>query len=139
MAEQVKATAAKTAAKSTTAAKPATKTTATKPAAKATAPVANKTTETKTTTSTAKTTAKSTTAAKPAVKKEVKKSDKQIKVTLIKSTNKCVIGMKKTVQALGLRRIGESKIHNDNPAIRGAIFKVKHLVKVEELNAKEAK
>jgi len=47
--------------------------------------------------------------------------------------------MKKTVQALGLHRIGETKIHNDNPAIRGAIFKVKHLVKVEEVNAKEAK
>ncbi len=87
------------------------------------------------------------TVAKPEVKKSTKstakkvasKSDKQIKVTLIKSTNKCVIGMKKTVEALGLHRIGETKIHNDNSAIRGAIFKVKHLVKVEEVNGKEAK
>lgn len=78
------------------------------------------------------------TAAKPAVKKAVK-SDKLLKVTLVKSTNKCVIGMKKTVQALGLHRIGETKVHNDNAAIRGAIFKVKHLVKVEEVNAKEVK
>lgn len=83
-------------------------------------------------------TAPKATAAKPAAK-TAKKSDKQIKVTLVKSTNKCVSSIKKTVQALGLHRIGETKIHNDNPAIRGAIFKVKHMVVVEEVNGKEAK
>ena len=71
--------------------------------------------------------------------KTSKKAEKQIKVTLVKSTNKCVSSMKKTVEALGLHRIGETKIHNDNAAIRGAIFKVKHLVVVEEVNGKEAK
>ncbi len=74
-----------------------------------------------------------------AATKPAKKAEKQIKVTLVKSTNKCVSSIKKTVQALGLHRIGETKIHNDNPAIRGAIFKVKHMVVVEEVNGKEAK
>jgi len=120
MAEQVKKTA--TTPKTTAAKAPATK-----PATAKTATPKTPATKTATTTQ------------KSPVKTVAKKSDKQIKVTLIKSTNKCVIGMKKTVQALGLHRIGETKIHNDNPAIRGAIFKVKHLVKVEEVNAKEAK
>ena len=87
---------------------------------------------------TAPTATKAATAAKPAAK-PAKKAEKQIKVTLVKSTNKCVSSIKKTVEALGLHRIGETKIHNDNPAIRGAIFKVKHLVVVEEVNGKEAK
>lgn len=38
----------------------------------------------------------------------------------------------KTLKALGLGKIGRTVEHDDNPAIRGQIFKVKHLVKVEE-------
>ncbi|MBO5775754.1 MAG: 50S ribosomal protein L30, partial [Clostridia bacterium] len=34
---------------------------------------------------------------------------------------------------LGLNKIGASKIHEDNPVIRGMIFKVSHLVRVEEV------
>ena len=56
-----------------------------------------------------------------------------LKVTLVKS----VIGSKKdqiaTVQALGLKKIRDTKEHADNPQIRGMINKVKHLVKVEEI------
>ena len=56
-----------------------------------------------------------------------------LKVTLVKS----VIGSKKdqiaTVEALGLKKIRESKEHADNPQIRGMINKVSHLVKVEEI------
>ena len=40
---------------------------------------------------------------------------------------------KKTVKALGLRRIQHSVLHDDSPTVRGMIFKVKHLVEVEEL------
>ena len=36
--------------------------------------------------------------------------------------------------ALGLRKIGQSVTQPDNPAIRGQIFAVKHMVKVEEVN-----
>ena len=56
-----------------------------------------------------------------------------LKVTLVKS----VIGSKKdqiaTVQALGLKKIRDTKEHADNPQIRGMVNKVKHLVKVEEI------
>ena len=62
-----------------------------------------------------------------------KKQEKtgKIKVTLVKSTISCLDKQKKTVQALGLKKIRSSAVHNDNAAIRGMIFVVKHLVKVE--------
>ena len=56
-----------------------------------------------------------------------------LKVTLVKS----VIGSKKdqiaTVEALGLKKIRDTKEHTDSPQIRGMINKVPHLVKVEEI------
>ena len=58
---------------------------------------------------------------------------KQIKVTLIKSTAGRIENQQKTVAALGLKKIGSSKIHNDTPVTRGMIAKVSHLVKVEEI------
>ena len=59
----------------------------------------------------------------------------KIKVTLVKSTIGCLEKQKKTVQALGLHKIRSSAIHEDNAAIRGMIFVVKHLVKVEPVEA----
>ncbi len=38
-----------------------------------------------------------------------------------------------TVRTLGLRKIGQSVVHNDNPAIRGMVNKVIHLVEVKEV------
>ena len=58
---------------------------------------------------------------------------KQLKVTLVRSLIGVLKDQQDTVQALGLRKIRQSKVHNDNPAIRGMIFKVKHLVTVEEV------
>ena len=58
---------------------------------------------------------------------------KQIKVTLVKSTAGSLVEHQRTVKALGLTKIRSYKIHNDNAAIRGMIFKVKHLVTVEEV------
>ncbi len=42
---------------------------------------------------------------------------------------------RKTLKALGLRRLNQSVIHNNSPSIRGMIKKVKHLVKVEEISS----
>ena len=60
-------------------------------------------------------------------------SKKTLKVTQVKST----IGFPKdqglTIRALGLGKIGRTVEQVDNPAVRGMIFKVKHLVKVEEV------
>lgn len=60
-------------------------------------------------------------------------SVKKIKVTLVKSTIGSLENHKRIIEALGLKKIRSSKIHNDTPAIRGMLFKVKHLVTVEEV------
>lgn len=57
---------------------------------------------------------------------------KQLKITLVKSTIGCPIKQKRTVEALGLKKIRSTVTHNDTPALRGMIFVVKHLVTVEE-------
>lgn len=57
----------------------------------------------------------------------------QIKVTLIKSPCGRTKDQIATVEALGLKKIGQSHIHKENPAILGMVFKVKHLVKVESV------
>ena len=41
---------------------------------------------------------------------------------------------KKTIRALGIRRLNQTVVHNDNPCIRGMVKKVEHLVEVEEIN-----
>ncbi|MCI8630041.1 MAG: 50S ribosomal protein L30 [Firmicutes bacterium] len=57
----------------------------------------------------------------------------EIKITLVKSTIGAIPKHKKTVQALGLKKLHSSKIHQDNVAIRGMVKQVSHLVKVEEV------
>ena len=57
----------------------------------------------------------------------------KLKITLKKSTIACLNDQIKTVRALGLRKIHQTVIHEDTPMIRGMIFKVKHMVDVEEI------
>ena len=57
----------------------------------------------------------------------------QLKVTLVKSPIGAIPKHRKTVEALGLRKLRSSNIHQDNPAIRGMLHHVQHLVKVEEI------
>lgn len=57
----------------------------------------------------------------------------QLKITLVKSTICCQQDQKDTVKALGLRKLGQTVVRPDNGPIRGQIFKVKHLVSVEEI------
>ena len=57
----------------------------------------------------------------------------KVKVTLVKSTIGCLENQQKTVRSLGLRKIRSSAVHEDSPVIRGMIFTVKHLVKVEDV------
>jgi large subunit ribosomal protein L30 len=60
-------------------------------------------------------------------------SPAKLQVTQTKS----VIGFrgdqKRTVRALGLKRIRDSRTHEDTPQIRGMLHKVRHLVHVEEV------
>lgn len=39
---------------------------------------------------------------------------------------------RRTIKALGLRRIGHTVVRKDTPDTRGMVFKVRHLVEVEE-------
>ena len=59
-------------------------------------------------------------------------ADKMIKLTLVKSTSGRLAKQQKTVEALGLRKIGQSVVKKDNECTRGMIFVVKHLVEVSE-------
>ena len=57
----------------------------------------------------------------------------KLKITLNKSTIACKKNQIATIEALGLKKIRSSVIQPDNPAIRGMIFTVKHMVSVEEI------
>ena len=57
----------------------------------------------------------------------------KLKITLVKSTIGAVPKNRKTVEALGLRKIGKTVEMPDNAAVRGMIRNVQHLVKVEEV------
>lgn len=57
---------------------------------------------------------------------------KTLRVTQIKSAIGCPKDQGKTLKALGLGKIGRTVDQVDNPCVRGMIFKVKHLIEVEE-------
>ena len=56
---------------------------------------------------------------------------KSFKVTLKRGLIGTTESQRNTVRCLGLRKINQSKIIADNPANRGQIYKVQHLVSVE--------
>lgn len=56
----------------------------------------------------------------------------KIKVTKVKSIIKRPEDQKRTMEALGLRKMNQSNEFEDTPAIRGMIRKVNHLIKVEK-------
>jgi large subunit ribosomal protein L30 len=62
-----------------------------------------------------------------------KKSKKQLKITLKRSTIGRLENQKRTAIALGLRKLNQNVVHDDSPVIRGMIEKISHLVEVEEL------
>jgi large subunit ribosomal protein L30 len=57
----------------------------------------------------------------------------KLRVTLVKSTIGAIPKQVKTVEALGLTKLNKTVELPDNDAVRGMIFKVNHLVKVEEI------
>ena len=62
-----------------------------------------------------------------------KAATKTLRITQIKSGIGFPLDQKRTVRALGLKRMHDTVEQADNAVIRGMIFKIKHLVKVEEL------
>jgi large subunit ribosomal protein L30 len=61
----------------------------------------------------------------------------QLKVTQTGSSIGTKPKQRGTLRALGLGRIGKSRVHTDTPDVRGQIQKVPHLVSVETLSAEE--
>ncbi|MCL2626483.1 MAG: 50S ribosomal protein L30 [Cystobacterineae bacterium] len=61
-----------------------------------------------------------------------------LKVKLIKSYAGASIRQKRTVQGLGLKKLGDERILVDTAAVRGMVFHVQHLVS-SEVVAEEAK
>lgn len=57
----------------------------------------------------------------------------KLRITYKKSIIGYAKDQKETIHSLGLRKLGKSVIKPDNPSIRGMIFKVQHLVEVEEV------
>lgn len=60
-------------------------------------------------------------------------SNKKLKVTYVKSAISYKKNQRAILEALGLTKLNSSNILPDNECVRGSIFKVKHLVKVEEV------
>ena len=58
---------------------------------------------------------------------------KELHVTQVRSAIKAGTKMERTITALGLRRMNQTVIHEDSPQVRGMIYKVRHLVRVEEV------
>ena len=58
---------------------------------------------------------------------------KKLRVTQVKSQIGRKYDQDRTLRALGLGRIGKTHDIVDNESVRGMIFKVKHLIEVEEL------
>ena len=59
----------------------------------------------------------------------------KIKVTQVRSAIDRHYSQKRTLVALGIRKMNQSVIHDDNAVIRGMVNKISHLVKVEEVEA----
>jgi large subunit ribosomal protein L30 len=57
----------------------------------------------------------------------------QLRITLVKSTIGRPEDQKNSVKSLGLRKVNQSVVRNDDPTIRGICNKISHLVSVEEV------
>lgn len=57
----------------------------------------------------------------------------KLRVTLVKSTIGAIPKHKRTVEALGLRKLNKSVELPNNAATKGMVQQVRHLVKVEEI------
>ncbi|WP_110018528.1 50S ribosomal protein L30 [Plasticicumulans acidivorans] len=60
-------------------------------------------------------------------------ANKQVKVTLVKSTAGRLAAHKACVRGLGLRRMNHSALVVDTPENRGMMNKVSYLLKIEEV------
>ena len=58
---------------------------------------------------------------------------KKLKITQVRSCIGYKVKAKRTIEALGLKRMNHTVIHDDTPQVRGMAFRVRHMVQVEEV------
>ena len=58
----------------------------------------------------------------------------RLKVTQVKSSNGGKQYQRDSLRTLGLKRIGDIVVREDNKSVRGLVATVAHLVKVEEID-----
>jgi len=58
---------------------------------------------------------------------------RKVRIRQIKSASGHTGDQQRTVRALGIRGMNQVVEHDDTPQIRGMVFKVRHLVQVEEV------
>ena len=61
----------------------------------------------------------------------------RLKVTLKHSTIGCSTRQRLNIVGLGLRKVGQSRVLENTPAVRGMVRKVLHLVTVQEVSGQE--
>ena len=71
-------------------------------------------------------------------KKKATEAPKQLRITQVRSLSGRPEKHRKTMEALGFKHHQQTVIQKDNAAIRGMIFQVQHLVRVEEVAGGEA-
>ena len=54
-----------------------------------------------------------------------------IRITWVRSQIGCSADQRRTIRALGLKRLRHAVEHEDSPTVRGMVHKVRHLVSVE--------
>ncbi len=59
---------------------------------------------------------------------------KKLKITWLKSTIGCKRDHRRTIRALGLKRLHDVVYHDPSPQIKGMVRKVSYLVTVEEVS-----
>ncbi|MBC7255544.1 MAG: 50S ribosomal protein L30 [Chloroflexi bacterium] len=62
----------------------------------------------------------------------------KLRITYVRSAIGYNVRQKRTIRALGLRRLGATVEREDTPVVRGMINTVRHLVRVEEVNDETA-
>jgi len=62
------------------------------------------------------------------------RSGRKLRITWVKSGIGQPETQKRTLKALGLRRLGEVVVKDDSPAVRGMVTAVSHLLEVEEVS-----
>ena len=60
---------------------------------------------------------------------------RKVRIRQIKSASGHKADQAATARALGIHRLHQTVEHNDTPQIRGMIFKLRHLLEVEELKS----